>query len=128
LVSREQRRDLGRRPRSAFDDVAVGIGNVVRAPAASDVRLERLAGRVEAVAVELDDEAVLRPGAVDLVAVNVDVRARPRQAVVFEQGEERLLELAEGDVGPERAARACRSPARDGSRSPVAIARRSSAP
>jgi len=66
------------------------------------VVLERPAGGVEAIAVQLDGQAVLRPVTIDLVALQIDVRAWPRPAMVVEQAEEARLELAEGRIGAVR--------------------------
>jgi len=83
----------------AFDHVAVGEGEVLRAPAPRDVGFEGAARGVEAVGEQLDGEVVLGPVAVDLVAVAVDVRARCGQAVRAQQLQEGVLERAERDVG-----------------------------
>jgi hypothetical protein len=71
---------------------------VTRAPAAGEVDLERVPGRVIAVAHELDGEIESGPVAVNLVAAAIDVRPRPRQRVPFEQREEAAFERAERDI------------------------------
>jgi hypothetical protein len=67
------------------------------AAVAQAVVLERDAGVVKGAAIELDEEALLRPGAVDLDALDEDVGLGCREARVDEKGEEELLELATGD-------------------------------
>jgi hypothetical protein len=88
----------------AFEDVAVGVGDVVRSPAAGDVLLEGVAGGVVAVGQQLDPEIAAGPVAVDLVAVVVDVRPRQRELVAAQERAEAGLEVAERDVRGERAA------------------------
>jgi len=65
---------------------------------AGAVLLEVAARRVDAVAVELGDEAVVVPGRVDhgpaaVGALDRRVRARTRETVGVEEGEERDLEV-----------------------------------
>ena len=69
-------RDLGGRLSAKLEHVAVAEGDMVRTPAAGDVGLEGVARAVEAVAEQLHGELALGPVAVDLVAGDVDVRAR----------------------------------------------------
>jgi hypothetical protein len=54
-------------------------------------------------AVELDSELAVRPVGVDLVAVDLDVRARAGDAVLVAQDDERGLEVAARvrGLGPE---------------------------
>lgn len=85
-----------------FDDVAVAVGDVLGAPPAGDIRLERRARAVVAKAQQLDGEPEIGPVAVDLVAVAVDVRARYGQAMLAQEQEERVLEVAQRGVGTER--------------------------
>jgi hypothetical protein len=57
------------------------------------VALERLRVPVPAAAVDLDDQPVIRPVEVDLVAVQRRVDPRPRQAGAADDREEELLGL-----------------------------------
>jgi hypothetical protein len=60
------------------------------------VALERRAGAVVAPAVELDDEVVRRPPGVELVAAELGVHHRAREAVAVAQVAEGGLEVAAG--------------------------------
>jgi hypothetical protein len=60
------------------------------------VALERGSRSVVAPAVELDGESVLPPLGVDLVAVELRVHDRARQAVAVAEVDERGLEVAPG--------------------------------
>ena len=62
------------------------------------VLLERVVRVVRGAAVELDDDALLRPDAVDLDAFDADVRVRARKTCIEEEGLEALLELASHDA------------------------------
>ena len=62
------------------------------------VALERRTGVVEAPAVELGDDAVLQPVAVDEVPVHHDVRPRPLDPVSPAEDEHRRLEVAAGVI------------------------------
>src|SRR4051794_39833682 len=66
---------------------------------AETVGLERLAAAVGMPAVELDDEAVLRPDEVRLIPIDDVVGHGARQVVVVEEGEEGPFEGALGDTG-----------------------------
>ncbi len=66
-------------------------------PIAGAVALERGPCGMAGVAVELDDDALLAPQAVDLDALDENVDLRPWQATSIEEGEEAVLELATGD-------------------------------
>lgn len=94
----EQRCDLGGGEGAAFVDVAVAVGDVIGASASGDIGLKRVACGVVPVADEFDGDALLRPVAVDLVAVLVDVRARERKVVAQEEGEKVGFEVAERDI------------------------------
>ena len=66
-------------------------------PIAGAVAFERGPRGVTGVAVELDDDALLAPQAVDLDALDENVDLRPGQATGIEEGEEAVFELAPGD-------------------------------
>ncbi len=75
------------------------------------VALERRTGVVEAPAVELGDDAVLRPVAVDEVPVHHDVRPRPLDPVSPAEDDHRRLEVAAGVIrlGGEEIREPCRT-------------------
>src|SRR5215207_1785973 len=65
---------------------------------ASAIALEGVRRRVAGVAVELDDQPVLRPDAVDLVALDALIRLRQWKASLDEERLEALLQLAADHV------------------------------
>jgi len=65
------------------------------------VALEGVRGRVAGVAVELDDQPLLRPDAVDLVALDALVRPGQWKTSVEQECLEAFLELAADDVEAE---------------------------
>jgi hypothetical protein len=69
----------------------------LEAPVAGSVLLEGGCRVVESSTVELDDEALVRPSAVDLVALDADVGFRVRKTGIEEEGLEALFELAADD-------------------------------
>ena len=75
------------------------------------VALERCTGVVEAPAVELGDDAVLRPVTVDEVPVHDDVRPRPLDPVSPAEDDHRRLEVAAGVIrlGGEEIGEPCRA-------------------
>ena len=75
------------------------------------VALERRTGVVEAPAVELGDDAVLRPVTVDEVPVHDDVRPRPLDPVSPAEDDHRRLEVAAGVIrlGGEEIGEPCRA-------------------
>ena len=70
----------------------------LEAPVAGAILLEGVRGVVHGAAVELDYEALLRPGAVDLHALDADVRERAWKTGSEEEGLEALLQLASDDA------------------------------
>jgi hypothetical protein len=74
-------------PGEAHDAVAGGLQGSVAGP----VALERLAGGVVGVAVDLDDQPLVGPEQVDLIALHADVGVRARQSRGLDHGEQPAL-------------------------------------
>jgi len=74
-------------------DAGRAVAGPLQVDVAGTVALERLAGLVELPAVELDDEAPVRPVAVDLVAGDGDVGGGEREGAVCAERQEPLLEV-----------------------------------
>src|SRR5829696_3526681 len=71
-------------------------------PIARTVELEGVRGRVAGVAVQLDDQPLLGPQAVDLVALDHHIGLRTRETGRDEEVLEALLELAADGTGADR--------------------------
>src|SRR5439155_7116316 len=108
--------ELTEHRRGVVEHVVAGVAAEVVAPRvrlalAPAILLPGVAGVVVGVAVELDGQAELRPAAVDAALAGDAVGVRERQAVLAEQLEEAVLEVAQGHAGvtEEDGAELCRA-------------------
>src|SRR5918994_7140310 len=93
---------LGEHLVGLFEDVAPGVAAQEIATAAGltlalAVLLPGMTGLVEPVGVELDDQPVLWPAAIDVVGAGRPVRDRERSACLAQPGAEAALEPAQQD-------------------------------